>query len=88
MTLEKNESRMNVMLVAHEGRLYADSEGNYWLESDEGGVPHAASAEFAAATEELLTDGDLEKGEEEAGTSPVETTAAGEELFASWGTQQ
>jgi hypothetical protein len=85
MALEKNEARCNVLLVAHEDRLYADVEGIYWLESDEGGAPREAQAGFTAAVEELLADGDLEKGEPESGVSRITVTEAGEELYASWG---
>lgn len=86
MTLEKNDARCNVLLVAHEGRLYADTEGLYWLESDEGGAPMLAQPAFTVAVEELLVDEDLVKGAPDAGVTPVGITEAGETLFASWGT--
>jgi hypothetical protein len=88
MTLEKTEVRCNALLVAHEGRLSVDNEGVYWLASDEGGAPRAAQPAFADAVEELFADGDLEKGTEDAGSTPVTTTEDGEALFASWGTPQ
>jgi mono/diheme cytochrome c family protein len=83
--MEKTEIRCNVLLVASEGRLYADSEGGFWMESDEGGEARAGSPEFVTAAEELLADGDLVKLEAEAGSAPVELTDAGAALFTSWG---
>jgi hypothetical protein len=86
MALEETEPRRNVFTVAREGRLSRDSDGVYWLASDEGGAPAAASATFTTAVGELVADGDLADGatDEDTGITQIEMTPAGQALSDAW----
>jgi len=86
MALEETEARRNVFTVAREGRLERDIDGDYWLNSDEGGAPAAATPMFTTAVGELIADGDLADGDTdpETGDTTIILTPAGQALSDAW----